>query len=316
MPLGKSVFRLAIHATLLALLVVCLSQYQARAQSNIKPGDYEDSLTHGGRTRTYVIHIPPAYDGVKNLPLVILLHGGAGNANIAMRMSNMNAKADKMGFVVVYPNGTGRFEKRLLTWNVGNCCGYALDAKSDDVGFIRELIEKLENELKINSKRVYVTGISNGGMMSYALACELSDKIAAIGVVSGALDYEKCQPKEPVSVLIIHGTDDEHVLYNGGKPKKSADWHPRVDKPVSYAVSFWTKHDGCADKPTREENGGIIKETYSGCKDGTEVILYTIKGGGHTWFGSERKIRFLGEDPTPNGFATDTILDFFKNHTK
>ncbi|HUJ70694.1 MAG TPA: PHB depolymerase family esterase, partial [Verrucomicrobiae bacterium] len=189
----------------------------------LKPGNHELSLKTGGRDRVYSLHLPPAYDGKHLLPLVIVLHGGGGNAEGAIRMTGFNQKADKEGFVVVYPNGSGRLKTRLLTWNSGNCCGYALDSGVDDVGFIRALIDELKKTRAVDPQRVYATGISNGGMMTYRLACELSDKIAAIAPVAGALNLENCQPTRPVSVIIFHGTADEHVLYNGGEPIRRVD---------------------------------------------------------------------------------------------
>src|SRR4030042_1455717 len=111
------------------------------------------------------------------MPLVIVLHGGGGTAQSTAGMTGMNVKADSSGVIAVYPNGNGRVsDEKLLTWNAGNCCGYALDNNIDDVGFIRELIDKLEKKLAIDKARIYATGISNGGMMSYRLACELADK--------------------------------------------------------------------------------------------------------------------------------------------
>src|SRR5208282_2572641 len=196
-------------------LAVCVLSFLAMPShaDELKPGDHVLALTVGQQGRTYLLHLPPVYDGKRLLPLVIVLHGGGGNAPGAVRMTGFSEKADKGGFVVVYPNGSGRLKTRLLTWNSGNCCGYALDNNVDDVGFIRALIDELVKTRSIDPKRVYATGMSNGGMMTYRLGCELSDKIAAIAPVAGALSVENCQPTNPVSVIIFHGTADEHVLY-------------------------------------------------------------------------------------------------------
>ena len=194
-----------------------------------------------------------------------MLHGGGGNDDNAERMTGMSAKADKEGFVVAYPNGSGRLEDKILTWNSGNCCGYALDQKIDDVKFISALIDEMQTKHKIDSKRVYVTGISNGGMMSYRVACELADKVAAIAPVAGALNVE-CKPSQTISVIAFHGTSDQHVLYAGGKPKVQADNHERVDQSVEYAISFWVKQNGCGITPQKNEKGNVVSEIYSGCK--------------------------------------------------
>jgi polyhydroxybutyrate depolymerase len=229
--------------------------------------------------------------------------------------------ADKEDFIVVYPDGSGRLEDKLLTWNSGNCCGYALDHKIDDVGFIRALIETLQRDYPINAQRIYATGMSNGGMMSYRIGCELSDKIAAIAPVAGALNVE-CRPTQPVSVIAFHGTDDQHVLYDGGKPKIQADPHPREDKSVAYAMNFWAQHNRCAMTPARDERGtpalsganGIIHDTYANCANGIAVELYTIKGSGHAWPGG--KSYLSGDTPTREISASELMWEFFKRHSK
>jgi polyhydroxybutyrate depolymerase len=282
---------------------------------NQQPSDRKGSISIDGRDRSYVVHIPPAYNGQDPVPLIIALHGGGGNATNAMKMTGMSDKADKAGFVVAYPNGTGRLKNHLLTWNAGNCCGYALAHHIDDVAFIRAMIEHLQKELTIDARKIYVTGMSNGAKMTYKLACELSDKIAAIAPVAGSLDVTNCQPNDPVSVMIFHGTADKHVLYQGGKPEKSLDKHERVDNPVSYAVSFWVKFNHCSVTPQKEEKGNIIREVYTGGKDGTEVVLYTITAGEHAWPGGRRGSRW-GDTPTQEISATELMLEFFLRHPK
>jgi len=284
-----------------------------------RPGYHDGSLTHAGRTRTYKVYIPTIciVQKQKSVPLVIVLHGGGGNAKNAARVTGFSQKANTQGFIVVYPNGTSWIGRNIsLTWNSGNCCGYALENNIDDVGFIKTLIEKLEHELPIDPKRIYATGISNGAMMSYRLACELSDRIAAIGPVAGALNIRDCKPTHPVSVVIIHGKDDKYVLYNGGKSLKMADNHERTDTPVSYAVSFWIKNNQCSGTPQKEEKGRLIKELYAGGLSGTEVLLYTIKGGEHAWPGG-KKTGYIGADePIHEISATNLIWEFFENHPK
>lgn len=277
------------------------------------PGDSTQSLVFAGRERIYIVHLPPAITTNQTLPLIIALHGGAGNADSTAKMTGMSDAADKANFIVVYPNGTGRLEDKLLTWNSGNCCGYALDNKVDDVGFISALIDKMLTTYPIDPKRVHATGISNGGMMSYRLACELSDKIAAIAPVSGAqnVDYKSARP---VSVIAFHGTADQHVLYEGGVPRTQLDTHPRVDQSVAFAMSFWMQRDGCASTLLHDERNNIIHDTYTNCENSTAVELYTIKGGGHAWPGG--KSYFLGDTPTQEISATNLILEFFAKHSK
>lgn len=309
-----------------ALFIGFLAQYASAG--TLRPGDFERFLSHGGRNRSYIVHVPPGCDDTKPIPLVIVLHGGGGNAAGAMRMTGMSAKSDRERFIVVYPNGTGALTDRMLTWNAGNCCGYAFDRRVDDVGFIRALIARLESDFKIDPARIYVTGMSNGAMMAYRVACEISDKVAAIAPVSGALNCD-CRPKKPISVIIFHGTADKNVLYEGGHPVKREDKRDRIDKPVSHAVAFWVGYDGCSPTPIKQEKGNITIETYPGGREGTEVVLYTIKGGGHAWPGGTggpvltvpllRMVEPMRRTPAiePRSIsATELIWDFFKRHPK
>lgn len=276
--------------------------------------DIDETLISDGLTRSYLIHLPTNYQKNEKLPVVLVLHGGGGNGKNNIEMTGFNDKADKEHFIVVYPNGTGRLSNILLTWNAGNCCGYALDNHIDDTSFLRSLIEKMEQNYNVDAKRVYATGLSNGGMMSYRLGCELSDKIAAIAPVAGALNLD-CRPTEPVSVIAFHGTADQHVPYQGGKPLKKVDPHDRTDHSVASAISFWVNSNKCNPKPTSKHNGHITVDTYSGGKNGSEVVLYTIEGGSHSWPGGV-KPRMLADVPTKEISATDLIWDFFLHHPK
>ncbi|MBI5931518.1 MAG: prolyl oligopeptidase family serine peptidase [Chloroflexi bacterium] len=274
-----------------------------------------ETIQVDGRDRTYIVYTPDSYATSTPMPLVIVLHGGGGHAENAQNMSQMNTVANREGFIVVYPNGNGRLRYRLLTWNAAdNCCGYAHDQNVDDVKFIRELIEQLQKDYAIDPNRIYVTGMSNGGMMSYKLACALSDVIAAIAPVSGAFNLAKCEPTNPVSVIIFHGTADEHVLYDGGSSIKSIDGD-RVDQPVSAAVDFWTTHDGCATEPASTTSGSITTDTYTNCNTGAEVTLVTIDGGGHAWPGGRRGSR-SGDQPSQEINASEVMWQFFTAHPR
>ncbi|MBI5653073.1 MAG: polyhydroxybutyrate depolymerase, partial [Chloroflexi bacterium] len=232
----------------------------------------------------------------------------------AARMTGFSALADKEQFIVVYPNGTGRLGDKILTWNVGNCCGYALDNMVDDVGFVRALIEKLKREYPIDPKRIYATGISNGGMMAYRLACELSDTLAAIAPVAGAL-YGECKPAHQVAVIAFHGTADQHVLYNGGVPLKQADSHPREDKSVAFAMSFWVKQNQCNAPAQKSERGKVIVEAYTNCRSNADVTLYTLKDFGHAWPQGAKGTAWA-DDPRAEIAATNVMWEFFKTHPK
>ena len=263
------------------------------------------TLEFGGRTRTYLVHPPLGYDGKTPLPLVLVLHGAIQGATNVERMSGMSAKADKESFLAVYPNGTSG-SGLAPTWNAGACCGYAQRNNVDDVGFLRALIDRIERDYPIDPKRIFATGISNGGMMSYRLACEMAEWIAAIAPVEGAQDVE-CRPSGPVSVLIFHGTADLLVPYNGGTTPFQLG-SKRSDASVPWTVGFWAKQDDCSTTPQRQEMNQLRIDTYTGCKDGAGLALYTIFGGRHMWPGT-----MLSRNNIP---ATEIIWSFFAAHPK
>ena len=280
-------------------------------------------MTYGGRERMYLVHVPRSYDPAKRAPLVLVFHGGTRNAASTERLTGMSDKSEEEGFIAVYPNGTGRFQ-RVLVWNVEFGFAYALRNNVDDVGFIRELVGRLERELDIDPKRIFATGISNGGMLSYLVASKLSDLVAAVAPVAGAsggrqyagaplIIYPK--PKDPVSIIAFNGMADKLVQYNGGQGTgfANADY---VSVPES--IGLWVKYDGCRTTPLHETSasGNIVKDTYPGGKDSTEVVLYTIMNGGHAWPGGKLPVWANGDAPTSEISATDIMWRFFKDHPK
>lgn len=278
-------------------------------------GTHERTIDIAGGERSYLLHVPPAYDGLTPLALVLVFHGGGGRAENAVRMTHMDEVADEHGFLAVFPNGSGRLDNALLTFNAGSCCGYAANEAIDDVGFARQLISELTSTLAVDPRRVYVTGMSNGGMMSYRLACEASDLIAAAAPVAGALNVDPCRPAEPVSLIAFHGTEDTSVLYGGGEPITRVDPNPRNDTSVAASVGFFVEHNGCDAPPASERVGGIVIDRWSGCAAGTSVELYTVEGYGHSWPGGEPGFRGASE-PTQEIDASEIIWRFFEAHPK
>jgi len=293
-----------------AMLGLVYVRNQVRWRDDIthirKPGDYEVSLNHDNRRRTYRLHLPPAYDDSTELPLVIALHGSTSNADTFARNTAFAEKADAEGFIVVIPNGSGRLPNLILTWNVGKCCGYSTRIHSDDVGFLRALIESLSANLAVDPDRVYVTGSSNGAMMSFAAACELSDLIAGVGSVSGALIWSPCEPEQPVSVLMINGGQDDLVPIEGGW----LDNPGPIDDSVDGAIRFWTDHDSCGDALTSQRDNLVI-EDYENCAAGSAVKRITVTDGGHRWFGGHSSLPFGGDPPADSFSATDAVWEFF-----
>lgn len=287
------------------LLLLGVGAFRRSAFGSSGPGDRSGTLEIGSRMRTYFVHVPPRYDSRKPLPVVFVLHGASQSPESAERMSGMSMEADKENFLAVYPSGTGRFS-RVPTWNSGACCAYAMEHNVDDVAFLRALIKKLENDYAVDPKRIYFTGISNGGMMSYRVACEMSDEVAAVAPVEGAQDLA-CHPSNAVSVAVFHGTADHLVPFNGGSTPFQLG-SKRSDTPVADAVAFWVKRDGCSPEPKHEETKVLHINVYSGCRDGSGVTLYAIQGGHHAWPGT----RLSGNDVP----ATGLIWKFFEEHPK
>ena len=275
------------------------------------------ALSVGNLQRSYEVHLPKDAPPAQPAPLVLVFHGGGGNAANAARMSGMDAKADAEGFIVAYPNGTGmRADAKLLTWNAWRCCGAALDNKVDDVAFVRALVDDIARRYPVDRKRIYATGFSNGAMLTYRVGCELGDVVAAIAPVAGALNDYNCGTGPKVSVVAIHGTADKHVRFEGGVPITAFDTHKRADTGVQFALDTWKKRDGCNDPPSRERNGSVIHTVFR-CADGTAVELYAIEGQGHAWPGGRKGLRFGNVDePSTEISATDVIWEFFNSHPR
>jgi polyhydroxybutyrate depolymerase len=236
----------------------------------------EYTIMHDGLTRSYLLHLPGGYSADSLYPLVINMHGYTSNAYEQQMYSNFDIVADTCRFVVVYPNGIDE------AWNVSSSTGV------DDVGFISDLIDSLNAAYSIDLERVNATGMSMGGFMSYRLACELSNRIAAIAPVAGLLAFFPCDPPRPVPVLHIHGTNDQVVPYAG----------------VNSSIMNWINNDGCPTEPViteipdinKTDNSTVTTYYYGPCLDSTEVILYSVIGGEHTWPGSHIYIGVTNRD--------------------
>jgi polyhydroxybutyrate depolymerase len=305
-------------ATRLLLVIPAILCCEIFSAEELKLGTHDLGLKHDGRDRTYLLHVPPQYDGTKALPLVMFFHGGMGTAKHGEKNYGWSEKADKEGFFVVYANGTGSIQ----TWNAMHGCGSAFKNKVDDVGFVKVLLQELNTKVKVDPKRVYSTGMSNGAMLTHRLAAELSELIAATGAIGGKENSEAPEkripaPQNPVPMIIIHGKEDQNVRYEGGQTNAGAE-KERFDLSVADAVAFWTKANGCAATATKEvsKDGNIIKESYAS-ESGADVVLYTIVDGGHAWPGSTSRARFKRNSGNASNFsATDAAWEFFASHPK
>jgi polyhydroxybutyrate depolymerase len=304
-----------IRAALLLLTLPLLFAGTARADPD---GLVRRTIVTGGVERSFYMH-EPAQSLPGTRPLVLVLHGGGGNGKISAMMSGFNPKADAEGFLAVYPNGSGRFgEDRLLTWNAGHCCAYAMRERVNDVAFLSDLIDELVRRDRVDPKRVYVTGMSNGGMMSFRLGRELSHKVAAIAPVVGAMFGDETPPAMPMPVLMFNSRTDKAVPFEGG-PAGVRGGRAVADadlKPVALALDFWARANRCAPPPAVAREPGVTITRYERCAGGARVVLYALEGGGHSWPGGRSSGRGGADEPDPNVHATDLMWDFFKQHSR
>ena len=245
---------------------------KAGQTSSPSPGQPQTvTLCVGGLLRTYYVLFPPNRTGP--LPLVLALHGYTQSVGLLEYQTGLDDEAASGGFVLAYPAGVGR------SWNSGSCCADAQRRNVDDVAFIKQVIDQLVSAGRVDPKRVFATGISNGGMMDYRLACELSDRISAIASVSGALMVNKCSPARTVSVLEMHGTDDSVVPIGGGALAGVGTFPPTMS-----TIERWVGIDGCAADPITSDTDITTTQRWTGCRDGSRVVLIVVKGGGHTFW--------------------------------
>lgn len=278
-------------------------------------GTSTQRLTIGGVTREFRLFVPslvvPSLLATSSRPdpvsLVVMLHGGLGTAEQAENSYGWDAEAERKDFVVAYPDGIGR------AWSVGGgCCGEPGRTGTDDVAFIEAVVANVSGRLPINPSRVYATGMSNGALMSYRLACE-SRVFAAIAPVAGTL-LGPCPTPKPVSVLHIHGLADESIRFDGSPGNGLA----KIDGPdVPSTVDIWRTADRC--QPPTVVTADSVTTSRAICADGREVTLITIAGAGHQWPGGADRTavqRALGLDPPSTALdATATIWEFFANHS-
>ena len=248
-----------------ALLALCvgallLAAHPTRA-AGFLPGDHLRALPFGGLVRTYRVHVPPSYDGSVPVPLVLDIHGLGSNAEQQEAISGMRAESDAHGFLVVYPQGVND------TWNAGTCCG---NATIDDVGFLRALVASIATEANIDGRRVYATGLSNGGAMTQRLACDAADVFAAAVPMAFPIPFRPlsaCQPVRAMPVLTMMGLTDVAVPYNGGRFGSA---------PSTFA--YWRDIDGCGNGAPDQvvERGRSRCETYTACAQGAQAGLCSI----------------------------------------
>ena len=263
--------------------------------------------TSVGQTREYILYVPNSYDRSRPTPLVISMHGAMNAPSFQMNLSQWNTLADEHGFIAVYPAGEGGGPK---TWFLR---GRQTPTRMPDVIFISELIDKLEASYNIDPARIYANGLSNGGGMTFALSCTLSNRIAAFGPVSAAvtLPIDWCPEARPAPVIAFQGTADRFVPYEGAKV-----WLAPVPFPsVREWIATWAKRNRCGPNPVESSAApDVTRLEYTGCADDTAVVLYTIEGGGHTWPGGPPMPEWLVGPTSRSIDATRLMWSFFLEH--
>jgi polyhydroxybutyrate depolymerase len=301
-----STFALQVALLLILLLAACQpatatpaaipipSPTPAYTAANCQTGDHTQQLTSGGQARQYILNVPSAYQPEKPVALVLGFHGAGSSAREFESYSDFSFIANMESFIVVYPQALGGHP----TWNT------TAGPDNPDIQFVRDLLDDVESRCHIDPNRIYASGHSNGGGMANRLACDLSDRIAAIGSVSGAYQWsEECSPRRPVAVLGIHGTDDLIIPYSGyPDAKEPPAAYYAISIPIPQWASSWATRNGCDPKPSSlDQSDRVTRDTWSNCRAGVEVILYTIRGGGHGW---------------PESFeGAQVIWDFFVRHS-
>lgn len=291
----------------------------ARRGETTEEGIVSRTIRHGGLEREYLVHVPASYSKGRAAPVVFAFHGGRSNAKQMVSFSNFGDLADQEGFFVVYPQAIED------NWNDGRGSDKIRSQKEniDDVGLTAAILAELGAEYNLDAKRIYATGISNGAMFSQYLASQRADLIAAIAPVAGGIPApvaKNFKPSEPVSVLIFQGTDDPLMPYAGGAVAKGRGEIVSTE----LAVKKWVAFNECSGPKTEElpdrdpdDECRVKRDSYTGGRNGTDVIVYTVEGGGHTWPGGKQYLPKLFIGRVANDVsATRLIWEFFKKHPK
>jgi len=300
-------------ATLVSVsAIIAVSATAGRADPNptaiTAPGDYRFSFSHGGMERFYLVHVPRSYRPGRPTPMLLALHGGGGSADYQANDAKYGliSKSEQAGFIAVFPNGFSRFGGKLATWNAGTCCAGAVRNKVDDVGFIRAVIHRAERQASIDPRRIFATGMSNGAMMSWRLACE-APEVRAIAPVEGTDNTTHCTPPRPVPVIQFHAINDEMVAFNGGPGPSSFTKVNFTSVPATQAK--WVALNRADPNPVR-----VLTVPGSHCdlhRGPAPVELCVTDSGGHSWpGGGTQQFR---KQPSQAISANDLMWSFFSS---
>lgn len=303
---------------LLRFAALCVTSFMVAGPAAFSAELTDERIDIGGVERRYLVH---DFSEGRETALVLVLHGGGGSGENAVSQTGFDRVAEREGLIAVYPYGSGGLtDNLLLTWNAGHCCAYAMRERIDDVAFISALIDELIATRSVDLKRVYVTGLSNGGMMSHRLGRELPDKIAAIAPVIASLFGDEPRASVPMPVLIVNGGADSIVTPEGGPlglerrlgqraVDRAADAPTR---PISSQAAYWAEINGCTDRVDSETEVFTLS-AWSGCREGADVQHYVIKGSGHAWPGGTAP-RNAADRPVDTIDINELIWSFFSLH--
>ncbi|MEQ8221032.1 MAG: PHB depolymerase family esterase [Candidatus Eremiobacterota bacterium] len=309
-----------IKLTCLFLLLFSLGCHSFASNEKLQ----QKTFVHDGINRTYWLHIPDKYSTADTLPLVMILHGGGKSHGVEFaERTDFLLLAEKEGFIAIYPDGIDN------QWNDGRGKSFRKNKDNiniDDVGFLYELINYSINNLKADPARIYLTGLSNGGMMTLRMGIEHSSTFAAIAPVIANIpvNISSSVPDSPLSVLIMNGTEDPLVPWNGGSVRVFGKKYGEV-LSTEETVEYWVKYNSCNKNPSitelpdkdKNDHSTVKVSVYGGGKEGSEVILYEITGGGHSFPGSSVPDRYAIVGYKNNDItAPEIIWEFFKKHRK
>lgn len=245
------------------------------------------------------------------MSLVIAMHGGFGSANNIQNQSQLSLKADTANFIVVYPEGVQGGALNIRTWNAGWCCGYASNNNIDDVGFIDQLIDTMLARYNIDSTRIYATGMSNGGFMSYRLACELSHRIAAIAPVAASMSVTSCSPVRSVPIISFHSYQDSNVPYEGGVGTGPSNHY---NAPQDSVIDAWAQMNTCQSlRDTIHQGSDFTEIHWMDCGCSSEIIQLVTEDGGHSWPGGNSTV--VGDPTSQVVDANYRMWEFFQEHS-
>ena len=305
--------RNAAVAVPIFLGVAVISGYLVRGGSK----DQRGQIQVDGRARSYLLHVPAGYDEAKGMPLLLALHGRLGTGSGEEKLGHLDRLSDEYRFLAVYPDGLDR------SWADGRGGTPSDHDRVDDVKFLSALIDKIASEYKVDPARIYATGMSNGGFMSGRLACDLANRLAAVAIVGASLaeSLATCHPAKPISVLIMQGTEDPLVPFQGGELRRGA-----TGTVLSHdaAIQKFVQANHCTGQPaakhipdTAGDGTSIDVVTYSACAGNSEVQGYTVNGGGHTWPGGTQYLpAMLIGKTSQNLDASEVIWEFLSSHTR